>query len=296
MANLKEIRLRIKSVKSTQQITKAMKMVSAAKLRRAQDNIIQLRPYSRKLQEILGNLTASLEGSNSSPFSTIRDVEKVLIVVVTSNRGLCGAFNSNVCKLALQIAEEQYSSQLSSGNVTFLCIGKKGFDFFSKRKFKVFENVCFDPFANISFSNVNEIAEKVMNGFLNEDWDKVELVYNEFKNVATQNRIAESFLPLVPTEKKVSESSKSDDYIFEPDQESILNEIIPKSLKIQFYRSVLESNASEHGARMTAMDKATENANDLLFKLKLFYNRARQASITNEILEIVSGANALASK
>jgi F-type H+-transporting ATPase subunit gamma len=296
MANLKEIRSRIKSVRSTQQITKAMKMVSAAKLRRAQDNIIMMRPYAAKLKELIGNLRdSSADQAALSALTQVREVKKVLIIVVTSNKGLCGAFNTNINRLTANLIAERFIDQHNAGNVQLLCIGKYGFEFFNRRKFNILDNKNTDLFANLQFDNVNAVAERVIQGFLNGTWDHVELVYNEFKNVATQNKVNETFLPVVSASGQEGENTTARDYIFEPGKAEILTELIPKSVKIQLYKAILESNAAEHGARMTAMDKATENANDLLGKLKLYYNSARQAAITKELLEIVSGANALES-
>ena len=292
MANLKEVRTRIQSVKSTQQITKAMKMVAASKLRRAQDAILQMRPYVEKLYGILENTIASLEGSHQSEYSVTREVEKTLIVVITSDRGLCGAFNTNVIKSALSLIEEKYQQQETGNNLWILPIGKKAFEYFSKRNYQVIDNF-YEIFSDLTFEKVSEAAEYAMLGFINEEFDVVELVYNEFKNVATQVLRTEQFLPIVKeaSDEKVDSST---DYIFEPSVEFIVKEMIPRTLKVQLYKAILESNASEHGARMTAMDQATENAGDLLNELRLVYNRSRQAAITTEILEIVGGAEALA--
>ncbi|NDK56912.1 ATP synthase F1 subunit gamma [Pontibacter fetidus] len=296
MASLKEVRNRITSVSSTQQITKAMKMVAAAKLRRAQDNIMRMRPYAQRLSGILTNLSSLTEGSVENKYSQKREVNRVLIITVTSDRGLAGAFNSNIIKAANSLATTKYSRQLEAGNVTFLTIGKKGFEAFTKRNFNVigeFNTV----FSNLSFDTVRAAAERAMDGFVAGEFDQVDLIYNEFKNVATQVVRTEQFLPI--EEQPVDDSKAATlipDYTFEPSKEEIIQELIPKSLKIQVYKAVLESNASEHGARMTAMDKATENAGELLKELKLTYNRTRQAAITKEILEIVGGAEALASK
>jgi F-type H+-transporting ATPase subunit gamma len=291
MANLKEVRTRIKSVKSTQQITKAMKMVAASKLRRAQDAILQMRPYVKKLYGILENAASSLDGEQQSSYSIERSVQKALVVVVTSDRGLCGAFNSNAIKAALALINEKYKEQEANDNLWILPVGNKAFDFFSKRGYQVIDDY-YEIFGALSFDKAKEAAEFAMQGFLNEDFDAVELVYNEFKNVATQILRAEQFLPIVKeeTDEQIDDST---DYIFEPSVEYIINEMIPRTLKVQFYKTILESNASEHGARMTAMDQATENAGELLNDLKLVYNRSRQAAITNEILEIVGGAEAL---
>jgi F-type H+-transporting ATPase subunit gamma len=296
MASLKEVRSRITSVSSTQQITKAMKMVAAAKLRRAQDNIMRMRPYAQRLSGILANLSSLTEGSVENRYSVKRDVNRVLIIAVTSDRGLAGAFNSNIIKAVTTLATGKYSRQLEAGNVTFLTIGKKGYEALTKRGYNVIGDYN-TIFTNLSFDSVREAAERAMDGFIDGEYDQVELVYNEFKNVATQVVRTEQFLPI--EEQPVDDSKAATlvaDYTFEPSKEEIIQELIPKSLKIQVYKAVLESNASEHGARMTAMDKATENAGELLKELKLTYNRTRQAAITTEILEIVGGAEALASK
>lgn len=296
MASLKEVRNRITSVSSTQQITKAMKMVAAAKLRRAQDNILRMRPYAQRLGGILANLSSLTESSVENKYSVKRDVNRVLIIAVTSDRGLAGAFNSNIIKTVTTLAATRYSSQMEAGNVTFLTIGKKGFEALTKRGYNVIGDYN-TIFTNLSFDTVRAAAERAMDGFVDGEFDQVELVYNEFKNVATQIVRTEQFLPI--EEQPVDDSKAATlvaDYTFEPSKEEIIQELIPKSLKIQVYKAVLESNASEHGARMTAMDKATENAGELLKELKLTYNRTRQAAITKEILEIVGGAEALASK
>ena len=294
MPSLKEVRNRIASVNSTQQITKAMKMVSAAKLRRAQDNIIQMRPYARKLSEMLGTVSAGAELAAESPFKRTRAIERVLLIIVTSDRGLCGAFNANVVKAALARINEKYTDQYRRGNVEILAIGKKGGEACSRRGFKVNTNYV-DTFAKLSFGTVRAAAEDIMDAFVNGQYDVVELIYNEFKNVATQIIRVEQMLPIVSTPAETTTKASNVNYIFEPSEAEIIAELIPKTLKIQLYKAVLESNASEHGARMTAMDKATENAGDLLKELRLLYNRSRQAAITKEILEIVGGAEALAS-
>lgn len=293
MANLKEIRNRITSVSSTMQITSAMKMVSAAKLKRAQDAITQMRPYAEKLQEILSNLSASLDTSENL-YAQEREVKKVLLVVVTSNRGLCGGFNNQVIKKAVQLANSEYQS----AQVSVLTVGKKATDIFKKTGFygnqpNLPANL--DEFwGNVNFSDSNDLAQQIMDAFVDGQFDKVELVYNRFKNVATQFVQAEQFLPIVTSQSEESETATaSSDYIFEPSKEEIVTELIPKSLKTQFYKVLLESHAGEHGARMTAMHKATDNATELNKQLKLEYNKARQAAITNEILEIVGGAEAL---
>ncbi|MDQ7947375.1 MAG: ATP synthase F1 subunit gamma [Pedobacter sp.] len=291
MANLKEVRIRISSVQSTQQITKAMKMVSAAKLKRATNAIVQLRPYATKLKEILGNLSASLEGT-SSPFIQEREPNKVLIIVVSSNRGLAGAFNANAIKAANNLIAEKYSEQLKKGNVSIVAIGKKSQDFYEKRNYNVIGNNN-EVFNALTFENVTKITEAIMAGFEKGEFDRVEIVYNRFKNAAVQILTTEQLLPLPKTAPETEVKTSNVDYILEPNQEEIVNELIPKSIKIQLYKAVLDSHASEHGARMTSMDKATENAGDLLKSLKLAYNQARQAAITTELTEIVSGAAAL---
>ncbi len=291
MANLKEVRLRIASVQSTQQITKAMKMVSAAKLKRATNAIVQMRPYANKLKDILENLSASLEGS-SSPFIQDREPNKVLLVVVSSNRGLAGAFNMNVIKATNQLIATKYAEQYQNGNVSIIAIGKKAQDFYEKRKYQVIGNNN-EIYADLSFENVTKITDAIMDGFVKGEFDRVEVIYNRFKNAAVQIITNEQILPLAKTEVNESASASHVDYILEPSQEEIVSELIPKSIKIQLYKAVLDSHASEHGARMTSMDKATENAGELLKSLKLAYNQARQAAITTELTEIVSGAAAL---
>lgn len=290
MANLKEVRLRIASVNSTQQITKAMKMVSAAKLKRATDAIVQMRPYANKLKDILANLTASLEG-NESEYTVQRELKNVLVVVVTSNRGLAGAFNANAIKTANNLINEKYADLKKTGNVHVIAVGKKAQDYFTKNKFNVIGNNN-DVFNNLSFNTSTKISTEIMEGFVAGKWDKVEVVYNQFKNAAMQILTTEQLLPVQATESNSSVKSNVD-YILEPSQEEIVSGLIPTSIRIQLYKALLDSHASEHGARMTAMDKATDNAGELLRSLRLAYNQARQASITNEILEIVSGANAL---
>ncbi len=290
MANLKEVKQRITSVVSTQQITKAMKMVSAAKLRRAQDKIVQMRPYSQKLTQILNNVSAASEGSADIIFAQKREVKKVLIIAVTSDKGLCGAFNSNIIKGVNQTIASQFVEK----EVTILPIGKKSFEAFKKRNFNLVSDF-YQLFSDLTFENARNAAEYAMNAFIAGEYDQVVLVFNEFRNVATQVVRAEQFLPMAneaTDEVKTTET----DYILEPSREYIIQELVPTALKIQFFKAVLESNASEHGARMTAMDKATDNAGELLKELRLMYNRTRQAAITNEILEIVAGANALGGK
>lgn len=292
MANFKAIRIRIASVKSTKQITAAMKMVSAAKLRRAQDKIVRLRPYAYKLHEILVGLSKSLADSEiENIYGRASATEKVLIIVITSNRGLCGAFNSNVIREARRIVSEKYLEQFNKGNVSFLTIGKKGYDYLRKLNLKMLPD-CNSIFNNLTFDNASSIAEEVMAAFVNGDYDKVEIVYNQFKNAAVQYLTVEQFLP-VETVGAVSGAAAPVDYIYEPTKEEIIKELIPKSLKIQFYKAILDSFVAEHGARMTAMHKATDNATQMIRELALQYNKARQAAITNQILEVVSGAEAL---
>ncbi len=290
MANLKEIRVRIASVITTRQITSAMKMVSAAKLKKAQDAITQMRPYAVKLQDIMSNVSQTVNLSESNPYTRNEDKNKILIVLVTSNRGMCGAFNSNVIKSAYTLAQSQYKSALDSGNLSFLAVGKKGSDFFKSKKLPMVaqHNHILD---NISFDATKELAEWLMAAFAQKKYDVIEIVYNQFKNAAVQIVTREQFLPLVPKQNDNKQANK--DYIFEPTKEYIIEELIPKSLKIQLYKAIRDSYASEQGARMTAMHKATDNASDLIKDLTLNYNKARQASITNQILEVVSGAEAL---
>ncbi|MBK7884031.1 MAG: ATP synthase F1 subunit gamma [Chitinophagaceae bacterium] len=287
---LKEVRNRIKSVQSTQQITKAMKMVSAAKLRRAQDAITQMRPYAQKLQEMLANIVSNSEGSANTSLATERTIEKVLIIIVTSDRGLCGGYNSNLIKLAKQIIREKYPVQYSKGNVKILPIGKKGYEHFNKNSFKVIDKF-WDIFTGLSFDKVQTAAQYAMEAFEAKELDAVELVYSEFKNAATQVYIGEQFLPVKKNNNTTTQNKTG--FIFEPGKEVLIAELMPKILNTQLFKAVLDGNASEHGARMTAMDKASDNANELLKSLKISYNRARQAAITTELTEIVSGAAAL---
>lgn len=284
MANLKEIRNRIASVSSTMQITSAMKMVSAAKLKKAQDAIVQMRPYSNKLTELLQSLSSTLESETGGVYADQRDISNVLLVVITSNRGLCGAFNSQVVKMALNHIEVNFKNK----NVTILAIGKKGNDAFSKTH-KVVQNQS-AIFDELTFDNSAKVADYLMESFANKTYDRIDLLYNVFKNAANQIPTLEQYLPIVPTQSKEAANL---DYIFEPLKQEIVMELIPKSLKMQLYKAIRDSFAAEHGARMTAMHKATDNANDLKNELKLTYNKARQAAITNEILEIVGGAEAL---
>jgi F-type H+-transporting ATPase subunit gamma len=285
MANLKEIRLRITSVGSTMQITSAMKMVSAAKLKRAQDAIIQMRPYANKLTELLNNLSASLDSSDGGVYTQEREIKNVLLVTVTSNRGLCGGFNAYIMKKAKDLINGEYANS----KVSILSIGKKSSEHFTKNGFKV-ASTHDALFGDLTFDNVAIVAEGIMEQFVVGNYDKVVLVYNQFKNAATQIIMAENFLPVKASE---NEESTVVDYIFEPTKQEIVEQLIPKSLKTQLFKAVLDSHAAEHGARMTAMHKATDNASELKKDLTLTYNKARQAAITNEILEIVGGAEAL---
>ncbi|MEP7277333.1 MAG: ATP synthase F1 subunit gamma [Bacteroidota bacterium] len=288
---LKEVRNRIKSVQSTQQITKAMKMVSAAKLRRAQDAITQMRPYARKLQEMLSNIVSDSDNADDGSLSVARPVEKVLFIVITSDRGLAGAYNSNIIKLTRQTVTEKYAAQFAKGNVHVWNIGKKGYESFIKGSYHANDRFK-DIFLNLSFENVQACAQAAVKAFENKEFDVVELVYSEFKNAATQRFAVERFLP-IPKATGIADNKKKNDFIFEPSKNEIIAELMPKILNTQLFKAVLDANASEHGARMTAMDKASENANELLKSLKISYNRARQAAITTELTEIVSGAAAL---
>jgi F-type H+-transporting ATPase subunit gamma len=287
---LKEVRNRIKSVQSTQQITKAMKMVSAAKLRRAQDAIIQMRPYAKKLQEMLSNIVSNTEVEGGNTLAIERPVERVLLLVITSDRGLAGAYNANIIKLAKQTIREKYNTQYSRGNVTIWSIGKKGYEHFAKNNYKV-SDTHKDIFLNLTFENVQKASQAAVQAFRNREFDAVEIIYSEFKNAATQRFVSEQFLP-IPKAQNAGSATKAD-FIFDPSKEELIAELMPKILNTQLYKAVLDANASEHGARMTAMDKASENANELLRNLKISYNRARQAAITTELTEIVSGAAAL---
>ena len=285
MPNLKEIRSRITSVGSTMQITSAMKMVSAAKLKRAQDAITQMRPYSNKLTDLLQSLSSSLDGSENNQYSDSREVKKLLIVSITSNRGLCGGFNSYIIKSAKNIIEKQNNNT----DVEILSIGKKSSEHFTKNGYKMF-SVHDEVYNELTFENISIIAETIINKFLSKEFDRVVLVYNQFKNAATQIIMNENYLPI---DNSAEEKTQTADYIFEPNQNEIVKELIPKSLKTQLFKAVLDSHAAEHGARMTAMHKATDNAAELKKELTLTYNKARQAAITGEILEIVGGAEAL---
>lgn len=290
---LKEVRERIKSVNSTQQITKAMKMVSAAKLRKAQQAITELRPYSNKLDKMLKNIISNLDGDASTSFGKEREVKKAAVVVVTSNRGLCGAFNTNIIKTAIAAIENEYKPQLNAGNLSVICIGKKGYDVLKKKYAKeVVSSDFVDVYGDLSFGNVARVSQYLMDNFSNGTFDKVTVCYGQFKNAGVQYPTAVQYLPVEKVETKTTTAKKAD-YIFEPDQQSLLEELIPTILQTTFHKFLLDTNASEHGARMTAMDKATENAEELVKGLKIDYNKARQEAITKELSEIVAGAAAL---
>ena len=291
MASLKEIRRRIASVKSTRQITSAMKMVAAARLRKAQDRIVKLRPYASKLHELLLGISMRIEETEEDQmYSRSSDNERILLIVVTSNRGLCGSFNMNVIKETIRIIEEKYPGQYAAKNLWLMTVGKKAWDYFRRRDYQIYEDHS-DLFDNLTFDNASLIAGKIMESFLKEEFDRVEFVYNKFRNAAVQDLSHETFLPVETQEAE--EDVQAMEYIFEPGKEEIIDELIPKTLKIQFYRTILDSYVAEHGARMTAMHMATDNATELIRDLNLEYNKARQASITNQILEVVNGAEAL---
>ena len=295
MANLKEVRIRIASVNTTQQITKAMKLVAASKLKRAQDRILQMRPYSEKLNEILSNIMGNLEGGTSLSFNKKRDVKKVLIVLITSDKGLAGGFNSNLIKTARKLVTETYASQRSNGGVSMLFVGKKGYDFFKKETDLNLNTDNVSMMNGLTFESSQKVSEFLMQSFAEEKYDVIEVVYAKFVNAATQRFMVERFLPVeASSEKKVSKAKA--DYIFEPEKEQLLEELVPKILNTQLFKALLDTNASEHGARMVAMDSATNNAQELMKTLKIQYNRERQAAITKEILEIVGGAAALEEK
>ena len=293
MPGLKEVRIRIQSVKSTQQITNAMRMVAASKLRRAQNAILKLRPYAAKLREIMQNLGASADDTAQSVYSENRRPEKILLVVFTSNRGLCGAFNSNIIKSAQHLLATTYAEQHGRNNVALITVGRKATEFFRKRKYNVADSWD-EIYDQLAYEKVAPYAEKLMQAFASKQYDRIVLVYNQFKNAATQRLIEEQFLPVLPQEPAAGAAKKaSADYIFEPSQEVLLHELLPKSLRIQFHKAALDSFASEQGARMTAMQKATDNAKEILRDLQISYNKARQNAITKELLEIVAGAEAL---
>ncbi|MBK7958053.1 MAG: ATP synthase F1 subunit gamma [Bacteroidetes bacterium] len=294
MAGLKEVRERIKSVKSTQQITKAMKLVSASKLRKAQDRIVKMRPYSAKLQEVLSNIMANVDASELNlSYNIERPNNRVLIVIVSSDRGLCGGFNSNLIKQAKTLINETYASQVKAGAVTVMPIGKKGYDAFKRNEKLEFNTTYVSLFQNLNVESACKAADEIMNALSGKEFDKVEVVFSEFKNAATQIFQTNQFLPVPKPSKSTSKSNAKSDYLFEPDKTKLLMELVPKILKTSFYRFLLDTNASEHGARMVAMDNATNNADDLIKRLNIEYNKARQAAITNQIMEIVGGAAAL---
>jgi F-type H+-transporting ATPase subunit gamma len=294
MPSLKEVRIRIASVKSTRQITSAMKMVSASKLRRAQNAILNMRPYAVKLQEIMKNLSHDMDDSGEGAFSADRGENKILIIAITSNRGLCGAFNANVTKATISLIHNQYQKQYNQGNVHVFCFGKKGADGLKSAGIKT-EVVNTEIFDGLNFEKSTVLAEQLMADFTAKKYDRIILIYNQFKNAAMQVLQTEQFLPILPSkpDTKTAKSQAKANYIFEPGKAEILEALVPKTIKIQLYKALLDSHAAEHGARMTAMHKATENADELLKALNLSYNKARQAAITNEILEIVGGAEAL---
>lgn len=297
MANLKEVRIRIGSVNTTMQITKAMKLVSASKLRRAQERITMMRPYSEKLNYILGNITAGLEGDVSMPLSKEREAKNVLVVLFTSDKGLCGGFNSNLFKTTNRLVSETYAAQRKAGNVTLMCIGKKGYDAMKKFTDLNFNTEHMGLFSTISFDKSQEVSKEIAADFIAGKYDVVELVYAKFLNAASQDFMVERFLPFAKNEKSTTATAKTKaDYIFQPEKAVLLEELGPKILNTQFFKAMLDTNASEHGARMVAMEAATTNANELLKSLKILYNRERQAAITKEILEIVGGAAALEEK
>ena len=289
MANLKEIRTRIASVKTTRQVTSAMKMVSAAKLKKAQDAILQIRPYAGKLSELLSSLSSTLENADNSVYTVQRIPEKVLIVLISSNRGLCGGFNSNISKNAINLAKNKYKKQLEARKLDFMIVGKQGGRVLRSYQIQAVSdnNQLFD---NLTFDQVSEVAKSIMADFVSGKYDRIEMVYNKFINAAIQEQVTEQFLPVLPA---IVEKRSNLNYIFEPSLEYIVEELIPRSLKIQFYKALLDSHAAEHGARMTAMHKATDNASDLINELTLTFNKARQAAITNAILEVTNGSEAL---
>jgi F-type H+-transporting ATPase subunit gamma len=293
MPGLKEVRIRIASVKSTQQITNAMRMVAASKLRRAQNAILKLRPYAAKLREIMQNLTASADDTSAGIYSDDRKPMRILLVVFTSNRGLCGGFNSNIIKAAQHLIETTYAEQQGKNTLALITVGRKATEFFRKRKYNVADSWD-EIYDNLSYDHVSPYSEKLMKAFVAKEYDRVVLVYNQFKNAATQRLVEEQFLPVLPVESAAGAGKKKTaDYIFEPSQEVLLHELLPKSLRVQFHKAALDSFASEQGARMTAMQQATDNARDILRGLQISYNKARQGAITKELLEIVSGAEAL---
>jgi F-type H+-transporting ATPase subunit gamma len=298
MANLKEVRNRIGSVKTTQQITKAMKLVAASKLKRAQDRITQMRPYSQKLNGILSNLMESLEGEDVSlALNKVREPKNVLIVLITSDKGLCGGFNSNLIKTTRTLLTTTYAAQLDAGNVTILPIGKKGYDYFKKNEKLKFNTSHIGLFNGLNFNASQEVSAALTQAFLNEEFDVIEIVYAQFVNAATQKFQVERFLPVASLQAEGTKATaKKNDYLFEPNKHQLLEELAPKILNTQFFKALLDTNASEHGSRMVAMDSATNNAQEMIRSLSILYNRERQAAITKEILEIVGGAAALEEK
>ncbi len=293
MPSLKEVRNRITSVQSTQQITSAMKMVAASKLRKAQNAILAMRPYASKLRELMQNLSSSFEDMDENVYADERKPENILIITITSNKGLCGSFNANIIKATNRLIRKNYSEQFAADNLHLFCVGKKGYEFYKKSKIK---NLTFntDILDHLSFESTIPIAKDLMEQFALKKYDKIEIVYNQFKNAAVQWLVVEQYLPLIPpAEGEDNEIVNQADYFFEPNKVDIVTELIPKTLKIQLYKALLDSYASEQGARMTAMHKATDNAQELLIDLRLKYNKARQAAITSELLEIISGAEAL---
>ena len=294
MASLKEVRIRIESINSTQQITSAMKLVAASKLRRTQNAVQALAPFAGKLREILGNLTSSLENTDEAVYTKVRPVQRVLLLVVTSNRGLCGPFNGNVIKAARAYIDENYREINQKGQLDLFTIGKKATDFFRKNKFNVV-NANNEIFDSLTFANTTAIAEGLMTAFATKKYDKIEIIYNHFKNAGQQVLTIDQYLPIIPVAAaaEAKATTQKADYIFEPEKSVLIRELLPKVLKVQLYKTILDSYAAEHGARMTAMSQATENAKDILKQLRLSYNKARQAAITKELLEIVSGAEAL---
>lgn len=291
MASLKEIRTRISSVKTTRQVTSAMKMVSAAKLKKAQDAILQIRPYADRLHEVLGSISAGMDNQEDSVFTKQRQPNNVLIILISSNRGLCGAFNSSISKTAYELAINKYNRQLRLGNVQFMVIGKQGEKYLKSKKMTI-DREANDIFDALNYDEASKLVDSIMSDYIIQKYDRVELVYNQFKNAAVQICSSEQFLP-VEMKKETGKKKSNLNYIFEPSLEEIVQELIPKSLKIQFLKALLDSNAAEHGARMTAMHKATDNATDLIKDLTLTFNKARQAAITNEILEVTNGSEAL---
>lgn len=292
MPSLKEVRIRIESIKSTQQITSAMKLVAASKLRRTQNAVQALAPYAVKLREILGNLSSSLENTDEAVYSATRPVEKVLLIAVTSNRGLCGPFNSNVIKAVVAHIESKYPELQHKGNLDIYTIGRKSTEFFRKNKYNVV-NANIEIFNELTFNNSLAISEELMAAYASKKYDRIEIIYNHFKNAAQQVVTIDQYLPIVPAAVAPGTKKQQADYIFEPEKDVLVRELIPKILKMQLYKTILDSYAAEHGARMTAMAQATDNAKELLKQLQLSYNKARQAAITKELLEIVSGAEAL---